>query len=275
MNAKNQAHPVALSHILARKGDENEANYPMYPGSLPCPGICCVGIDCRGFTVTDRPAPDVTHLLLPVPSFDANGRIRGSSIPEHLLGELPDSITVIGGALDHPILNGYAKLDLLQDPGYLAENAAITADCAIRIAANRLKTVFKGCPMLIIGWGRIGKCLSAQLNAMDADVTVAARKEGDRAMLRALGYRTEHPHRLTHCIRRYRVIINTVPAEMIAEGAPFRKDCIKIDLASLPGIAGTDVIQARGLPGRDAPEASGLLIAKTVIRLLTGREDPT
>lgn len=245
------------------------------PGNTPTSGYTTSALTDRGFSVTDRPAPDVTHLLLPVPSFGPDGRIRGGGLPEHLLGKLPETVTVIGGALEHPILTGYNKLDLLLDPLYLAENAAITADCAVRIAANRLRTVFKGCPILVIGWGRIGKCLSTLLKAMQADVTVAARKDHDRAILRALGYRTEDPARLGQCVSRYRIIFNTVPAEVIAEGADFRKDCIKIDLASQPGIAGSDVIQARGLPGRDAPEASGQLIAKTVIRLLNGKEDLT
>ena len=34
------------------------------------------------------------------------------------------------------------------------------------------------------------------------------------------------------------------------------------------------VIWARGLPGKDAPESSGILIAKTIIRLLERKEQP-
>ena len=45
-------------------------------------------------------------------------------------------------------------------------------------------------------------------------------------------------------------------------------NALKIDLASKPGIGGSDVIWARGLPGKDAPESSGELIAKTIIRLM-------
>ena len=42
---------------------------------------------------------------------------------------------------------------------------------------------------------------------------------------------------------------------------------MKIDLASVKGMEGGDVIWARGLPGKDAPESSGVLIGKTVLRL--------
>ena len=45
-----------------------------------------------------------------------------------------------------------------------------------------------------------------------------------------------------------------------------------IDLASKLGIEAEDVIWARGLPGKDAPETSGDLIARTVIRLTAKKE---
>ena len=221
-----------------------------------------------GITLADSAAADVTHLLLPVPSFEASGHIKGGGSLEHLLGDLPDDITVIGGNLNHYALEGYRLVDLLADPIYTAENAAITADCAIRIAGNNLETVFNGCPILIIGWGRIGKCLAKQLGAMGADVTVSARKAHDIAMIEALGYRSAHTADLTAGLPYYRVIFNTVPAPVLSEAQiPLcHIKCVKIDLASRPGIAGHDVIWARGLPNQDAPEASGHLIAQTVIR---------
>lgn len=228
----------------------------------------------HGIAVVRGPAPDVTHLLLPVPSFEADGRIRGGGILEHILAKLPENICVIGGNLDHPTLKGYHKIDLLQDPDYLAQNAAITADCALRIAANRLPTVIQNCPMLILGWGRIGKCLARMLQALEADVTVAARKASDRAVLRALGYHAEDISDLSSHLCRYRVLFNTVPAPVLSDAQMnlCRPDCIKIELASANGIAGQQVIPARGLPSKEAPEASGTLIANTVIRILAGKE---
>lgn len=228
----------------------------------------------RGITVVDQPAPDVTHLLLPVPSFEPDGRIKGGGVLEHILTDLPENLCVIGGNLQHPALMGYNVWDLLHDPYYLAENAAITADCAIRIAAGKLPAVFTDCPILVIGWGRIGKCLADKLKAMGARVSVAARKEADRAMLRALGYGAEDSGQLGMSLSRYRVIFNTVPFPVIGESQSkyCQSGCIKIELASQNGILGKNVIPARGLPGRDAPESSGSLIAKTVIRYLSKKE---
>ena len=58
------------------------------------------------------PCPDrqVTHLLLPVPSFDGDGYIKGGVSLEALLWQLPEDVTVIGGGLSRPELEGYATV---------------------------------------------------------------------------------------------------------------------------------------------------------------------
>ena len=82
-------------------------------------------------------------------------------------------------------------------------------------------------------------------------------------MLLALGYGAISTEAIAAA--PYRVIFNTAP-QMVLPHTPAR--ALKIDLASQPGIGGEDVIWARGLPGKDAPETSGELIARTVIRRL-------
>lgn len=227
-----------------------------------------------GYAVTDNPGKDVTHLLLSVPSFDDSGNLRGGGDLADLLAQLPKTVTVVGGNLHHPLLEGYATIDLLQDARYLAQNAAITADCALQVARNHLPVVLEGCPVLVLGWGRIGKSLAKLLQATGAYVTVAARKETDLAMLQALGYEAEQTEKLRFGLVKYRLIFNTVPhlvldQEQVCYCSP---DCVKVELASRPGIAGEDVIQARGLPGKMAPESAGLLIAKSVIRQIAPKE---
>lgn len=204
-----------------------------------------------------------THLLLPVPSFESNGSIKGGGNLAELLNILPKDITVIGGNLNCPELLEYKKVDLLQNPYYLAENADITAHCAIKLAMAQLPVTLKDCSVLVIGWGRIGKCLGKLLRQLGAQVTVAARKDVDRAMLSALGYRTVDTENLN--TSAYRVIFNTAPVMICpcTDG-----NGLKIDLASNLGLGGSDVIWARGLPNRDAPESSGKLIAQCVLKEL-------
>lgn len=224
-----------------------------------------------GIPLADHLSPDITHLLLDVPSFQPDGTLRSGGHPEALLDQLPSGITVLGGNLTHPVLAAYPRMDLLTDPLYTALNAGITAHCALQVAAEQLSRTFDALPVLILGWGRIGKCLAELLKKIGAHVTVAARKPSDRAMLQALGYGTLETEFLSGSLDRYRVLFNTIPAEILTEADLAQcSNCLKIELASGRMLPGSDVIQAAGLPGRYAPESSGELIAQTVIRLIKG-----
>lgn len=220
-----------------------------------------------GFSLIDHPSPEVTHLLLDVPSFDANGFLKDGSSLKELLRTLPQNIVVIGGYLDQDYLTAYQKIDLLKDPFYLAENAAITAECAMQFSSPHLKTTLSDAPALILGWGRIGKCLAQRLAALGCSVTVAARKECDRALLYALGYSAVDFPQIPQTLKRCRILFNTVPdLPLHSDIIDSWKTGIAIDLASEPGMKGNTVIPARGLPGKYAPESSGRLIAKTILR---------
>lgn len=214
-----------------------------------------------GIHVTDQCAPDVTHLLLPVPSFTG-----GDQYLAHLLAELPGDVIVSGGNLNSALLEGYGCVDFLQDPYYLAENAAITAEGAIEILNSKLESPLAGKRAMIIGWGRIGKCLGSLLRTADADVTITARRAGDLAMIRALGCRSIQTADAAAETAGFDIIINTVP-ELVVPSIQAKPDSVLLELASRPGMTGENIINGRGLPGKMAPVRSGKLIAETFIRL--------
>ena len=193
-------------------------------------------------------ASQATHILLPVPSF--TGDLELPPMDPHTV--------VIGGNLDR-LPKGQPRLDLLQEESYVAKNAMITAHCALGHILPRLPITLQDCPALVIGWGRIGKCLCKLLSGLGARVTVAARKSAHRAMAEALGYQAIDTAGIDSV--PYRLIVNTVPVMVLPQGG----NALKIDLASQPGIGGDDVLWARGLPGKDAPESSGKLLAETIL----------
>ena len=227
----------------------------------------------RGMPVVDSPGKDVRYLLLDVPSFGPEGRLRGGGSIEKFLQQLPREIVVCGGNLTHPALDGHETVDFLKDETYLCENAYITAECALDVALPYLTRTIRGCPVLIIGWGRIGKCLARIFISLDAEVTVAARNPKDRALIRALGYKSLSVDTLPSSLDHFRLLYNTVPSPVLSpeQMVLCREDCIKIELASRDGMAGDDIIIARGLPGIHMPESSGKLIADTFLRLCCGR----
>lgn len=213
-------------------------------------------LQAAGYQISKAPEQNTAHLLLPVPSFP-----NGHDYLEPILNELPRNVPVYGGFLNVPSLIGYERIDFLTDPYYLARNAAITANCTIEIMENLLKQEVEGHSVLILGWGRIGKCLGKLLQEKGAYVTIAARKDSDLAMIDALGYGAMD---LNHLKPDSQFIVNTIPA-MVLPRVP--ANVYAIELASKPGMGGENVIVAKGLPGKMRPTESGRLIAETFMRL--------
>jgi hypothetical protein len=187
--------------------------------------------------------------------------------PPFLRDEIPIGPMIIGGNLDF-LDPKIQKFDLLKDPDYLALNALLTAEAALGLLLPKLECSFTQAHTLILGWGRIGKCLDQLLRRIGIPVSVYARKPEDRAMLGALGYTPVTKQECVSNIGRYKCIINTAPASILSceDMAPAAKECICMDLASTLSLTGPGVIHARGLPGKYKAEASGKLIAKTILK---------
>lgn len=222
-----------------------------------------------GFPVSDSLQWNTGHLLLDVPSFRAGSSFSNEENIDTFLSSLPPGIRIWGGNLQHPSLKRFRTVDLLQIESYLFRNAAITSQCTIPIAESMLKQPWKSTHALIIGWGRIGKHLLHDLSRLGCDVTVAVRSGADRKNLEQAGFTVLDTGKLSQQLPCFHLIINTVPAPVLSDADCVNcTDTIKIDLASQKGISCADVIWARGLPGRCAPEQSGKLIANTMANFL-------
>lgn len=187
--------------------------------------------------------------------------------PPFLRDDISKQSFVIGGNLDF-LSDEYQILDLLKDPWYLAHNALLTAQAAAGILLPKLECSFPDAPTLILGWGRIGKCLDQLLRQVGIPVSVYARKPENQAMLSALGYTAVTRDAIASELPKFKCIINTAPARILTDEEEhlIRKDCIQIDLATIRGLTGDKVLHARGLPGKFKAEASGKLIAQTILR---------
>ncbi len=222
---------------------------------IPTPALTHAArmLQCAGVTLVDS-AEEADYLLYPSPT------------PLTALEDYCHGATIIGGNLD--FLNScVSRIDLLKDPFFLADNAAITAEAALGLILSRLGCAVTEAEILILGWGRIGKCLTHQLTHLNAPITVYARKPEDRAMLRALGYHPITAEELPRALPKFRCVVNTAPASILTEedGRMLRPDCFKLDLASIRSIPGDNVLHARGLPGKYKPESTGKLIARTIL----------
>lgn len=225
--------------------------------TTPAALAACQELEAGGFSLCREPAPGVRGLLLDVPT------PQTVEIP---WDRLPEGCRVFGGNLAG-VPEGFQAQDLLKDPIYTAQNADITARCALRLAAGKLEETLAGLPVLILGWGRIGKCLGRHLRSLGADVSVFARNPKDRGLLAALGYKALDRAEMLAALPGIRLVFNTAPELILSEADTQSCGALLVDLASRRGMEDPRALWARGLPGKLAPLSSGRLMAQTVCRL--------
>jgi dipicolinate synthase subunit A len=168
--------------------------------------------------------------------------------------------------------------DYCKREDFQLRNAEATAEGALcEIIANTPRTICKS-RCLITGFGRIGKSLAPMLRCIGADVTVAARKAVDFALIDGLGMNTIDYSELPERIHEFDTIINTVPFEVLDRYLVHKinPSTVIIDLASLPG--GVDlsaaqknnitVISALALPGKYSSLSAAEIIKSTIFEIL-------
>lgn len=157
-------------------------------------------------------------------------------------------------------------------------NAVPTAEAAIAIAIEHTDSALMQCKALIIGGGRIAKALALRLKAFGTDITVAARKAGDRAFFESISCKACAISAIKSILKETNMVFNTVPARIFDSSYA---DC---NLASMPLIelasspyciaasdardCGFDYIKAPGLPGKYFYITAGEAIYKRLKELI-------
>lgn len=165
------------------------------------------------------------------------------------------------------------------DESFVIQNAQITAEGALFCAMRDGKRGIRGAKCVILGCGRIARFLSHQLAALGAQVTIAARKEKDRAYIQASGWTAIDFSQAALCaaLSVADFIFNTVPQPVLDETALqcIRSDAHLYELASAPyGFSMETAAQLgihahleSGLPGRYAPRAAAEAMFRVIERL--------
>ncbi|HKL73958.1 MAG TPA: hypothetical protein VJ903_03605 [Clostridia bacterium] len=168
--------------------------------------------------------------------------------------------------------------NLLEDEIFIVKNAYITAEGALGHVIFNTTTTLKLMPVLILGYGRVGKSVSKLFKDNYSVVTVATddKKEFSIASIIADEVCTLSSYK--EKLGNFSVIINTIPKKIL-EGETLKlinKDCFILDLASNPG--GVDYEQATylnlnylhalGVPGKVAPKTAGLYIKDIIMKVL-------
>lgn len=162
-------------------------------------------------------------------------------------------------------------------PSFVEENGAITAEGALQIAMRHRLRTLRGSDVLVIGYGGIGKPLSAMLKSLGADVSVAVRREEQLWILKGEGYRPVLSKDLLQFAGEYDVIFNTAPQLLLTRPVleQMSPGVLIVDLASRPG--GVDwktaremelkAVHALALPGQLTPVSGAIAIQHAIYQI--------
>lgn len=238
---------------------------------------------CRVLILPLPASGDGIHISCPL--LNENVELKLSKV----LDLLPGDTLILGGKFSPSVKKmiadkGFRCIDYFQKEELQIKNAVPTVEGALAIAMNELPVTLSGAKTAVIGYGRIGKVLASKLKLLDANVTVAARKGADIALIESNGmsalpiYMKDGKNSLEVLADGYDVIFNTVPAWVVDANIikKMPKETLFIDLASAPGgidmqaakQQGLSVIWALSLPGKCSPFTAGQIIAQTARQIL-------
>lgn len=274
---------VLLCRMLERDGHRVHS-YALERAELPeeipragCLEAALYGADC---------------VVLPVPA-EKNGLLNApqAALPcrmEELLAALWPGQLLCGGRLSRETRlaagrNELRVLDLLECPGFVTMNAALTAEGAVGLLLQESERMLLGSRTLICGWGRIGRQLALRLRALGGRVTVAARRPEQLAEAEAADCEAFEYAALPETLGLCDYVVNTVPARVLTDAmlCCLREDALLLELASPPGgfnrtaaeNMGLRTLAAPGLPGRSAPWSAAALIRREIMRALAQEEE--
>lgn len=262
---------LAVAHLLQAKG-ASLRTYGLPPGA---PGaVTSLFHALTGARIVILPLPVTRDGEHPVtqhppadwPTFDT------------LFARLEDEVLLLGGHIS-PALSEKARTagvelcDYYRSERLLRQNARATAEAAVAMASLALPVVLADAPLGVVGYGRIGRDITALLLAHGARVTVYARSEDARRAAEEAGARAcPIPPEGLMPDGELRAVFHTAPARLFTRAALSRlaPGTLLYDLSggSVDEAAAEEggilCPPAGGLPGRYAPESAGRYLYEAV-----------
>jgi dipicolinic acid synthetase A subunit len=234
-------------------------------------GLEYAGVDIPSATLSDL--REAENIILHNP-FGAAGMAfpyaRDAYRAEEVWAALAPGATIFlfgPGRIPDALRGRHPVIDLSGDERLTLQNAAYTAEGAIHSACDRAFFALCEADAMVIGYGRIGRALTAMLLGYGARVTVAARSADARNLAGRAGAQAVTMEEMSRHLPRQRIIFSTPPQRVLEarQLAHVRQGALLIDLSSPP--YGVDLEAAReldinawrepGLPGRYCPENAG------------------
>lgn len=168
--------------------------------------------------------------------------------------------------------------NILCDETFIVKNACLTAEGALAYVVLNTDDSIRGMPVLVLGYGRVGKSVTKLLKDNYASVSVATDDPTEYAIASIFADNVYKLSGYAKHVGEYKAIINTVPIQIL-EGDTLRnvdKNCFLLDLASAPGgidfaaaaEMGLKFMHALGVPGKVCPHTAGVYIKDIILNHL-------
>lgn len=228
-------------------------------------------------------------ILCPIP-FSKDGNMINSS--DISINQLIDKVKnsnklLVSGAINQNVINKLKEnnidvIDIMDYEEFSIKNAIATSEGAIKKAIEMTDFTLNSSNILILGFGRIGKCLSRNLSGFGAKIYCEARKKKDIALIKSMGYNDVDLKDLDIVLPKMNIIFNTIPSMILDKSKVelLNENACVIDLASTPGGVDFEELYKRkiktswylSVPSVDSPYSAALYIKETLDDIL-GEED--
>ncbi len=221
-------------------------------------------------------------ILLPIPSARDGVHITGTDklISELLMDINPHDLVVGYNIPDEDkeiiIRSGGEFFDTALDERFTLDNARLTALGAVGYILTNIKTSPNDTKYGIVGYGKIGRCLSEMLMYLGGNVRIYSANNLTRLTLSEYGVENMAYDKDAHLIPNIDdvgVLINTAPTPLEKTFAKGRvpTHLSVIELASGENFKGVDgVITLGGIPERFYRESSARIYYRAIIRSILG-----
>lgn len=228
-------------------------------------------------------------IYCPIPFSKDNKTINSTNISiEELMDRIKNSNKkLITGAIKKDVIdklneNNIDVIDIMNYEEFSIKNAVATSEGAIKKAIEMTDFTLNNSNILIMGFGRIGKCLARNLEGFGANIYCEARKKKDIALIKSMGYNEVDLKDIDIVLSKMNIIFNTIPS-MVLNKERIKKlndNVCVIDLASAPGGVDFEELSKRNIktcwylavPSKDSPYSAALYIKETLDDIL-GEED--
>lgn len=226
-------------------------------------------------------------IIFPLP-FTKDGKnifsITSQQLPiESVIKYIKPNQLVFGGMINSSTETKIKKktdklFDYFRIEEVTVRNTVPTVQGIIKIIIDNVEYTISGSRIAVFGYGRTAKLTAEILKEFGADVTVCARKEGDRASAEIRRMKSSSIERFHEIANEFDILVNTIPSVVIDRRIleNLNKNSMIIDVASAPygvdyacaGELSINAMQCPSLPGKIAPKTAGEIIGNAINKII-------